>query len=259
MAGAHPTLPKGYNLLHLSEVDSTSSEATRRGDDPKPLWIWADRQTSGRGRRGREWVSQDGNLFCTLCLNLEGEITNAARLSFVAAIAAADTVASFVSGSKHEVKVKWPNDVLLKQKKIVGILLESTTADTDGLPVVVLSVGIGINLASHPEIAERPATSLKAENIPVPGTGEALTKLAHCFDEWFLEFCDKGFEPIRKAWLARAKGVGQDIEVRLPNQTLRGVFRDLDPTGALVLDAEDGSRRLVSAGEVFFNSSDKGD
>ncbi len=255
MANSEPVMPQGFRLLHLEEVDSTNSEASRQiaNGVEGPLWIWADRQTAGRGRRGREWVSEPGNLFCTLVLPVDKSVAEAAKLTFVASLAAADTVGHFAPPA--DVKVKWPNDVLLSNEKIVGILLESSGANafTNGQKVV-LSIGIGINLSSHPEMVETAATSLKSRGFEEPHPSKALSLLAEQFCFWLEQWRTGGFEPIRTAWLAKAKGVGQDIAVKLPQETLNGVFLDLDPTGALILKLADGSLKPINAGEVFFNT-----
>ena len=252
MASSEPNLPPGYDLQRLPEIDSTSSEAFRQIAEGVrgPKWIWADRQIAGRGRRGREWVSQAGNLFCTLILPVDKPIAEASKLSFVASLAAADTVQQYAANLN--VQVKWPNDVLLCDKKIVGILLESNSTDLAGEEGVILTIGIGINLVSHPENVETEATSLKSQGIDPPSTADVLSTLSECFENWFKEWRSNGFGKIRQRWLDKAKGLGGEIVVRLPQETLNGVFHDLDPSGALVLREAEGGVKLINAGEVFF-------
>ena len=245
------SLPDGYRLLHFAEIDSTSSEAARQieAGNVVPTWIWADRQTSGRGRRGRQWVSETGNLFCTVILPVTVSVAEAAKLSFVAALAGAGVVEHFAPAA--EVKVKWPNDVLLRDSKVMGILLESqgTSSEDEN---TVLTIGMGLNLVSYPDNVENIATSIRSQGFEAPSSEDALNKLATDFQHWLEMWETNGFAPIRQAWLAKAKGVGQDIRVRLPQETLYGVFEDLDESGALILRKSDGRSQLINAGEVLF-------
>lgn len=233
----------------LAEVDSTNAEAKRRVEAGEygPLWIRADRQSAGRGRRGRAWSGLEGNLFTTGLYRLSASPAEAAQLSFAAALAVAD-LADGVLDDPASLGLKWPNDVLVQGRKIAGILLESGQAPTGGL---WLAVGIGVNLVDHPEDSERPATHLSAHGRTLDGD-TALRHLAASFDQWRLRWAERGFAPLRDAWLRRAYGLGAPCQVRLENETLEGVFADLTPEGALRLDLPDGHRRYITAGDVFF-------
>jgi len=241
--------PAGFGLLELAEVDSTNEEARRRaqGGEKGPLWIAAARQTAGRGRRGRSWVLQPGNLAATLMIRPERPAAACAQLSFAAALAVADMLAGTLRNA--ELRLKWPNDVLAGEKKIAGILLESESG-ADGL--AWLAIGIGVNLAAFPEDTDLPATSVKALGAVPPTPAEALGDLAASFAKWYEAWREAGFAPLREAWLARASGLGRRIRVRLAQEEIVGTFRDLDETGGLVLGLPGGVTRTVSAGEVFF-------
>jgi BirA family biotin operon repressor/biotin-[acetyl-CoA-carboxylase] ligase len=248
----HPVLPTGYELASFEDIDSTNEEARRRaqGGARGPLWIWAKRQTAGRGRRGRAWESPVGNLFSTLLISPDAPAADAARLSFVAALAVHDTVSAFVAPVR--VRVKWPNDVLIDGHKVSGILLESS-GDSGATALPWLAIGIGINLRHKPEQAVFPATAI-AEHASAPPSGEALTYLADAFDRYFRLWQTRGFAPIRAAWLEHAAGLGQAVTARLPSETINGVFQGLDADGALILAMPDGSTRAITAGEVFFTA-----
>ena len=236
---------------HLAEIDSTNEEARRRAlaGERGPLWLRADVQTAGRGRRERAWVSTRGNLFASGLFVLDVEPRQAAQLSFAAALSAASVADAVIAPER--VKLKWPNDVLADGRKLVGMLLESGDAPGGGL---WLAVGVGINLVHHPDNAERPATDLAALGGRI-SPERAVSILAERFEEWRERWTCEGFEPIRQAWLARAHGLGARCEARLEHETLAGVFADLGPDGALRLDLPDGRRRFISAGDVFFPSA----
>jgi BirA family biotin operon repressor/biotin-[acetyl-CoA-carboxylase] ligase len=245
----NPRVPAGYSVATFDEIDSTNEEARRRAaiGERGPLWITARRQTAGRGRRGRAWDSPDGNLMATLLIAPGVTAPEAARLSFVAALAVYDLVTAH---TRAPVRVKWPNDVLVDGKKVAGILLESSGQDgVDLLPW--LAVGIGINLAHAPAEAAYPATFLGEHGQP-PSPEEALAELAEAWETRFRAWRVSGFAAIREAWLDVAAGLGTEIEVRLPAETLRGRFETLMPDGALSLLLPNGTRRAITAGEVFF-------
>jgi BirA family biotin operon repressor/biotin-[acetyl-CoA-carboxylase] ligase len=241
--------PSGYRHIHFETIGSTNDEARRlaASGDSGPVWITAGEQTAGRGRRGRVWVSPKGNLMSTLLLNPQRPAPECAQLSFVSAIASADTVAHFAP--EADVKVKWPNDVLAQGRKISGILLESASA---GGEPYFLAIGIGINLAHFPPDTEFPATALGALGVPPPSVTEALGQLAAHFAKWYEVWRADGFLPIRDAWLARAANLGGRIRARLTNEETSGVFEGIDETGALTLRESADRLRTIAAGEVFF-------
>lgn len=246
-------LPAGYSLRHFAEIDSTNEEARRLADEGEagPVWIVADRQTAGRGRRGREWESPTGNFTGTLFLRPHCDIRKASELSFVAGLAIHEAVSSLMGPAKAAaLKLKWPNDVLHDGRKLSGILLESASAG--GGEITWLAIGMGVNLAVYPENPAYPATALRALGIEV-SVAEALEALALSFDAWLSIWRqENSFATVRDAWLARAKGVGGAITVRLADETFDGVFLGLAQDGALQVRCADGSLREVSAGDVFF-------
>jgi len=229
--------------VRYEELDSTNSEARRLAEkgEPGPLWISTGRQTAGRGRRGRAWDAAPGNLAATLLIRPGASQAVIGQLSFVAALAAAETASHFARSAS--ILVKWPNDVLAEGKKLSGILLEGGSD--------WLAVGIGINLASFPEGTEFPAISLAQLGIAPPSPEEALTVLAARFAHWYDVWMKDGFDTIRDAWLARAAGLGKPIRARLPSETREGVFEGIDQSGALLLN-EQGRVRPIAAAEVFF-------
>ncbi len=239
------------NIRRYDSLDSTNEEARRLAEagEAGPLWIIAREQTAGRGRRGREWVSARGNLFATLLLRPQKPADVCAQLSFAAALAAGDVVASFAPTSR--VALKWPNDVLLDGRKVAGILLESSGGGQARM-IEWLAVGTGINLADHPDGTDMPATSLASAIGRAPDADEALALLAARWAAWYEAWMNNGFAPIRDAWLARATGLGERVRARLGTRDVQGVFEDLAQDGALLLREANGKQVRISAGEVFF-------
>ena len=241
---AHPPI-EAYDVL-----DSTNAEARRRAEagDAGPVWITAQRQTAGRGRRGRSWSTDEGNLAATLLMSSAKPPGEAAQLSFVAALAAADLAETCLGPGSAT--LKWPNDLMVHGRKAAGILVESGARAAGGL---WLAVGIGVNLASAP--AGLPATAFAEHMARPPAPGEALEILARAFERRRLAWEADGFAPTAAAWTERAHGLGQRCSARLPAETLEGVAEGLDADGALRLRLDDGSLARITAGDVFFGEA----
>jgi BirA family biotin operon repressor/biotin-[acetyl-CoA-carboxylase] ligase len=235
--------PRDLGLRRYDTLDSTNEEARRlaKSGVRGPLWIVSHEQTAGRGRRGRVWISESGNLFATLLMQATTSLS--AQLGFVAGLAAADAIAAHASGA--EVALKWPNDVLLNGKKVAGILLEALGHDS-------LAIGIGINLAHYPRETEIPSISVAAVTGNPPDLDGILLRLASAMTAWYEIWLRQGFQPVRKAWLLRASGLGQPIRARLGDSEREGVFEDLDEDGALLLRDAAGTLTRITAGDVFF-------
>lgn len=249
MIGATPVLPDFYRLIRYDTVGSTNDEVKRLAQTgaPEGTLVWAQAQTAGRGRRGRLWQSPPGNLYLSLLLRPAGPIAQAAQLGFVAALALGDALEPMLAPGRA-LRFKWPNDVLLDGRKLAGILLESETASGERVAFVV--IGIGVNLAAAPAESEFPAISLAAAGMPGITSTLLLDPFAHHFELWHRRWLAEGFAPVRRAWLARASGLGEAVRVRLERATLLGRFLDLDEEGALLLEGKEGRRR-IAAGEVF--------
>lgn len=249
MSEARAELPPGWRILAFDAVGSTNDEAMRlaRAGAAEGTLVWARTQTAGRGRRGRHWVSPPGNLYASLILRPRAAPGQAAQLSFVAALALGEALEGSVPGLAG-LAYKWPNDILVKGRKLAGILLESEARAGDAASFVV--VGTGVNLVSAPSETAYPATSLCAEGLKPPAPERLLGEYAQGFAAWMARWQRQGFAPVGAAWRLRAAALGRPIEVRLDRTVLRGRFRDIDEEGALVLEAA-GERRRVAAGEVF--------
>ncbi len=228
-------------ITELAEVGSTNDWLLERADSTDECWVRADIQTGGRGRRGRVWVSQPGNLFASVLVRHQPGEGPQQQLSFVAAVALHRALAQWVLSDR--LALKWPNDLLLDGSKVSGILLEAQGPAT--------IIGFGVNLATHPAESERPAISLAAAGVAAPDASTFCSALAASFAAARSEWRGHGFGAIRSSWLARASGLGHRIEARLGRETLVGQFEDLADDGALLLRLDDRTLRAVHAGEVF--------
>jgi BirA family biotin operon repressor/biotin-[acetyl-CoA-carboxylase] ligase len=228
-------------------LDSTNAEGHRRiaTGTAADRWIVARQQTGGRGRRGRTWVSEPGNLYASRIVSPRAPVARMPELSFVTGLAAYDAVAAHLDPAHGPIACKWPNDVLVKRRKVAGILLEGEGVSG------WLTIGIGINVMSAPEGVEFPATSLRAEGAS-PELTDVIVSLVTAFERWYEIWRRDGFAPIREVWKSRAAGIGDTIRVRLESRELTGVFQDIAEDGALLLQLPNGVQERIAAGDVFF-------
>ncbi len=236
-------------VVSLGEIDSTSREAARRAaaGDTGPVWLHAEAQTAGRGRSDRVWDSPRGNLFATLLVPFEGAVGTAALRSFTACLAVA-RVLDTLTGARERVTLKWPNDALLDGRKVAGVLLEAGEVKRQRW----LSIGIGINLAHAPETARWPTICVAdVRDTPAPEPLAVLDLLGDALAEEERHLREGGFAVTRARWIARAARLGQQIEARLPQETLAGRFDGIAGDGALLLGMADGQRR-VAAADIHF-------
>ena len=239
----------GVRLQSHDEIESTNAEALRlmRQGEHGPLWITAERQSAGRGRRGRKWISVPGNLHASLLLTDPGPAEHWPQLSFVAALAVHDAVVEVAPEIRPMLELKWPNDLLLSGAKFAGILIEGEGREEEG----AVAIGIGINCTAHPAGTAYPATDLAAGGASVSAAAlfAALSvKMPGRLAQWNR---GNGFATIRADWLARAAGLGENIRVALADRELAGRFEGLDNAGCLVLIAPDGAKAVVAAGDVI--------
>lgn len=230
----------GWQVVAVGTVASTMAEARRlaQAGAADRTMVRAVEQTGGRGRLGRNWASPPGNVYATAILRPAVSTTRAAELSIMAAVAAADAVAAF-GGT---VSLKWPNDALLDGGKVAGVLLEAITEEA-ALSAVL--IGIGINVASRPELPDRRTARIAGADADM-----VFAALLAALDERYRQWRRDGLTGIRPAWLARGPAIGSPITIYQGNERLDGRFAGLDTDGTLVLALADGSTRRIASGEV---------
>jgi BirA family biotin operon repressor/biotin-[acetyl-CoA-carboxylase] ligase len=250
----------GYRLAAFDQLGSTNAEALSRAREGErgPMWFATTRQTAGRGRRQRAWIAPPGNLACSILEVVDVSPAIAATLGFVAGLALADALsgvsveAAARTNGGLDFRLKWPNDVVVLEKKLAGILLEAEALPGDGLAVVV---GIGTNVVSAPEGTPTSAVSLASLGISI--TAEELFSVLS--DSWtkFRTVWDNGdgFAEIRKLWLSRAAGVGQAVAVKSGNSVIEGTFDTIDERGCMIVRTAQGERKPISAGDVYFGTA----
>jgi BirA family biotin operon repressor/biotin-[acetyl-CoA-carboxylase] ligase len=248
-------IPRGAFLVHFTLYDypvvgSTNDEAKAlltKGAEEGTV-VRAERQTAGRGRRGRQWISEVGNLYCSVILRPKCPLSQASQLSFVMALAVGNTILPFLT-LPELLSYKWPNDLLLQKEKVAGILIET---ESQGGPLAeACVVGIGLNLNVVPDHSTYPVTALK-NHIKSKLSREELffellTQIKNQYQVWQKE----GFVPIREAWMARAHSFNQEMTITVGTNEVRGQFMGLSPEGALLLKEENGFVHKLMSAEVI--------
>ena len=232
-----------WNWIDKKEVSSTNDEALKLSQnmhDGKYV-ISAQMQNQGRGRRGRTWLGFPGNLFMSLLVQVP--LSKLGGLVFVVALSLFDALKNLFP--EIDIKLKWPNDVLLENNKISGILLEKGEND-------FLIIGIGVNVLKAPSLENVMYQTLSlADKGYVTDRLTLLKEYLKAFDKNFELWQKEGFSLIREKWLKNAKGLGQNIEARTVKETKCGIFRDIDENGALLLETQNGLEKIY-AGDIFY-------
>jgi BirA family transcriptional regulator, biotin operon repressor / biotin---[acetyl-CoA-carboxylase] ligase len=242
----------GFRHEALSETSSTNTEClTRaRAGDAGRLWVTADRQTGGRGRRGRPWVSEPGNLYASLLLIDPAPIERLGSLPLAVAVAVYEAVRAVLPPDAEPLEVKWPNDILIGRKKTCGILIEGEKL-SDGRQAVV--IGIGINVAVMPGQPLYPVTCLREQGAsasPHELFAYLFASMALALDVWD---GGRGIGQITARWREAACGIGEKITVNLTDRSISGRFDGIDDNGLLMLDTGESRIMLIAAGDVFFS------
>lgn len=242
-----------WGVLVYDSIDSTNAEALRlieRGQ-PSPFLVLAERQTAGRGRRGRKWVSPFAeNLYYSLVLRIEGGMRQLEGLSLVVGLAVMQTLRELGVSSAG---LKWPNDVLVGQKKIAGILLE-LVGDPADVCHVVLGVGINANMRSADEV-DQEWTSVRLETGKTVDRNELAARLSLVLKSYLDRHQTSGFPAIQEEWEQNHLWQGRAVSLIAGVNRIDGVVVGIDRQGALRLMV-DGAERVYSGGELSLRLRD---
>ncbi len=246
----------GRNFVFFDETDSTNGEALRlaEGGSPEGTVVVADSQTAGRGRLNRQWFSPPGlNLYFSLVLRPSVQPARVPQIALVTGMAVARCLGSLTSDLA--VGVKWPNDVLLEGRKLCGILCDMRS-EVDLVHHVIVGVGINVNVdRSHfpDEIAET-ATSLKVALGREVSRARLLAGILLEMERAYTMWLESGLDAFRPIWQQRSVLKGRWVSVSALNERICGRVVDLAPSGALVVEQEDGTRREIASGDVHVES-----
>ncbi|MCC8397882.1 MAG: biotin--[acetyl-CoA-carboxylase] ligase [Rickettsia endosymbiont of Labidopullus appendiculatus] len=240
---------KKYKLLVFDEIDSTSSEAIRmaKACSDGNYVILAKNQTKSHGRNSRIWHSSLGNLHVSILLNHKINLSYIPQLSFVMAIVVYKTINSLTASSGNSIKLKWPNDILINDKKVSGVLLESISINNNNY----LIISIGVNIKESPVNIDQLATNLSDENIEVKDPEYLLDILMINFEKYFSRWKEQGFSKIRQYWLKNAYKLGEIVSINDGNTKISGIFKDIDENGSIRIQLDDGKIVTSLSSEIL--------
>jgi len=241
----------GRRIEYYEELESTNTEALRLAleNAPEGTVVIADAQSEGRGRLDRIWESPPSlNLYLSVVLRPDIPAAASSLVPLMIGVAVADIISKYGPG---QVRLKWPNDVLIDGKKICGILTEMRTK-TDRVHFIIVGIGVNINMRKldFPRGIRETATSLRILTECELDRIDVAIRLFESLERWYRIFLSGGEAAIREKWLQYADIIGKRIEVVFKSETQRGTVVGLDEHGALLLEGETGVQQVL-AGDVY--------
>ena len=243
-----PEMPKGWRVIHFTDLDSTNSEAMRRAiiGESSCLLILSETHSMGRGRRNRSWLSQSGNLHCSVLVEFNLDLYW--HFPFITSLSLISSIEIIVDDNITDLKCKWPNDIFYKNSKVAGILMEIVPGNKQ------LVIGIGVNL-----IPVNLATSIyDVGDLSLFKIDKFHLASVFCsqLEKWSNKSSNSGFNVIREMWLSRSMGLGKSITISLSDKKYTGIFRSLDSKGNLLLESQQGKIRRFTAGDIFVSAGE---
>ena len=241
-----------YNLIMFDEIDSTNLEARRLiesgiNDD---FVIVASKQNNGKGRTGSNWVSEEGNLYLSIILRPYGKTHTFPQLSFITSLALYDTISALSrenNKSSLDMKLKWPNDVLVNNHKISGILLEFISHQEREY----LVIGVGINVNNNPNLLDRETISLSEIFSKDLDINYVLGIFMSIFHKYYRRWQMDQFGRLKKLWMNRAYKIGEVVTIVNHNNRISGTFVDINNQGAIRLRLASGQIFTMYEGSLF--------
>ncbi|CAM0496616.1 biotin--[acetyl-CoA-carboxylase] ligase [Thermoanaerobacter kivui] len=238
----------GKYYIHKSIIDSTNNFAKEIASNaPDGTIIIAEEQTSGRGRLGRSWLSQKGcGIWMSVILKPDLQPQQAINLTQVAAISVVKAIEEIVN---VECKIKWPNDIILNNKKVCGILTEMSS-EIDKINYVVIGIGVNVNCDNFPEELKGKATSLYLETHSKIDRKKLTGSILNNLELYYNAYLQKGFDYIRPICIEKSITIGRQIKVITNEGEIQGYAVTIDNTGSLVVDTKEAKRISIMSGDV---------
>jgi len=248
----------GKTIHHFQTIDSTNSKAYQlalEGADEGEV-VLSESQEKGRGRLGRQWFSPPClNLYLSVILRPKIPLHQAPLITLMAAVATTDAIRKF---SELLPQIKWPNDILLRGRKVAGLLNE-IHSEMDRIHFVILGIGVNLNMDEKnvSEEIQSIATSLRIEMGETVSRKAFLQSLLLELERWYSIFLEEGSAVVLNAWRNRADIKGREVKVTSFGETVVGTAVDVDSDGALILETGDGKQRRVMAGDIEYKEKVK--
>ncbi len=240
----------GKHICYFKELDSTNLRAKQEaeGGAAEGTLVVADRQTAGRGRRGRSWSSPAGvNVYFTLILKPDFPPDKAAMTTLVMALAVTEGIFRTCG---LEAEIKWPNDVVVNGRKVCGILTEMSV-ERGRIRYVVAGVGVNVGLQEFSPELSATASCLEAECKGPVSRAALVANILKAFEGYYESFCrELDLSAIREKYNRRLVNRDREVRVLDPKEEFQGIARGINESGELLVELKDGSITEVFAGEV---------
>lgn len=248
----------GENFIFLKETESTNKYALRlaREGAPEGTVVCAGYQTRGKGRFDRQWFANPGeNMLLSIILRPEMLIDTVQKITLASAVILIEAIQSFLKSRKMiipEVEVKWPNDLLIDDKKLAGILAESILRDKQ---VETLIIGFGLNINSNsetmPEQIKSIATSLTEITKITIDIEDFISHFLNLFEKRYLELERNNYSHVISDWKRHCKQFGDEIKIKTADGTTQCIFHDIDENGVLIYKSANGEFKTLYSGEIL--------
>ncbi|MDD5475405.1 MAG: biotin--[acetyl-CoA-carboxylase] ligase [Syntrophales bacterium] len=245
----------GRKIVSLETIPSTQDHAKNLANKgyPEGTLVVAERQTGGRGRMGRTWVSPPGGLYFSIILRPQISISSATQIPLVAGVA---LLLAIECSTSLLPRLKWPNDLMIGERKAAGILAEMN-AEVDRINWVVLGIGINVNTApsDFPADIKGMSVSLSGGSNHEVSRLKLLQDVLYELEKAMERFQYEGFEPFRLRWKNQSATLGRNVMITGGGDPVEGKAVDIDIDGALILEQGYGSRRRIITGDVSLMGS----
>lgn len=241
----------GWKIYYYSETGSTNDEAFNLGiaGAPEGTVVVADSQLKGRGRFQRSWHSPAGtNIYTSVILRPSLKISESSRIPVMAGVAVGDVLDRYCPGS---ISLKWPNDILVNEKKVSGILSQAKIT-AKRIDFIVLGIGINVNMKKElfPEDIRDTATSLALEAGREIARQDVLISLYENLEKWYKQLTLNGFGSVKSRWLRMTSMIGRNVQVVFKDEIIEGKATDMDDNGSLILMVNENKTIQISAGDA---------
>jgi len=237
------------DIIYFSETDSTNTRAKALADQgaPEGTVIVSEKQTVGRGRKGRNWFSPSREgIYVSLILRPDISPDEAPKTTLLTAVAVAEAL---ISLTRLKVNIKWPNDILISGKKIAGILKE-IKAEMDAIDYIIVGLGLNVNTPDFPDDIREKATSILIETGAPFSRVRVIKEYLKQYERYYKIFGSIGFDPILARWKTLSNIIGQQITVESMGTEHTGQVQDIDKDGVLILKDNSGQYHRIFSGDV---------
>jgi BirA family biotin operon repressor/biotin-[acetyl-CoA-carboxylase] ligase len=238
-----------HEIVYSREIDSTNTKAKELASagSPEGTLVISEAQTTGRGRKGRTWFSPPrGGIYISLILRPTISPGEAPKITLLTAVVVAETLLSLTPLSVH---IKWPNDILIRGKKVAGILTEMST-EMDAINYVVVGLGLNVNTPDFPDDILDKATSVLIETGEVFSRVRLIREYLKWYEKYYGLFQSTGFEPVMRRWKELSNIIGKKIMVEVIGNQFTGEVRDIDEEGILILKDDQGNDHRIVSGDI---------